>query len=164
LLATILLAEDTEVQRSAYEALIAKPINDPYLRAVRDSIRDRAQRERYGQLVATIGLSNYLSDEQFAKGLEVLKSGPLDQGLITVLLQHGPARVVFEVITQLGDRLESGVFLDLLRHPSKEVRIDALQRLVGNNNIIAIKLIKQYYEEELDLDVRAQYERTLAQN
>ena len=164
LLATIILADDSEVQRSAYEALTAKPINDPYLRAVRDSIRDRAQRERYGQLVATIGLSNYLSDEQFTKGLEVLKSGPLDQGLITVLLQHGPARVVFEVITQLGDRLESGVFLDLLRHPSKEVRIEALQRLVGNNNIIAIKLIKQYYEEELDLDVRAQYERTLAQN
>ena len=60
--------------------------------------------------------------------------------------------------------MESGVFLDLLRHPAKEVRIEALQRLVGNNNVIAIKLIKQYYEEELDLDVRAQYERTLAQN
>ncbi len=164
LMATMILAEDDGVQQSAYEALIATAINDPYLRGVRDFVRDRPQRERYTKLVATIGLSSYLSEKDFTNGFEVLKIRPVDQGLVAVLINQGPARVVFEVITQLGDRLKSGVFLDLLKHPAKEVRIKALQRLVGNNNVIAIMLIKQYYEEELDLDVRAQYERNLAQD
>ncbi len=48
--------------------------------------------------------------------------------------------------------------VDLLSHPSKEVRKTAVTKLSDTNDIMLMKLISQGYDDERDPEVRAVYE------
>lgn len=164
LLAVLLASHEPAVQQAALDGLLNKPIADPYLQSVLDYVRATpvAEHAKYGALLAAVGLSANLSDEDFARGFALLKARPVDDDFVSVLLHKAPPRVVSEVLREVGPELQAGVYLDLLRNPSKEVRLEALKRLDGINDIAALAVMRQYSEDETDEDVRRMYSKVLA--
>jgi HEAT repeat protein len=52
--------------------------------------------------------------------------------------------------------------VDLLAHPSPQVRVAAVSSLTQVNDIMLLKLISQSYDDETDPQVRAAYEERIS--
>jgi hypothetical protein len=52
--------------------------------------------------------------------------------------------------------------VDLLAHPSPQIRVAAVSSLTNVNDIMLLKLISQSYEEEKEPTVRAAYEEKIS--
>jgi hypothetical protein len=141
------------------DGLFAKPLGDPTLQRVVDFVESRKpeERDRYSRVLAAAGLSNLLTDSEFSSGFAILQQGSLEPELLSALLQRAPERLVFEVMAASGNNLQANVYLDLLKHPSKDVRLEALKRLRSFNDATMYALLRQMYEDERDEDVRQEY-------
>ncbi len=163
LFAVLWLSPDPATREAAMDGLFAKPLGDASLQAVADYIKGKNpnDRDRYSKVFAAAGLSDLLTDDEFSAGFALTREGSPEPGLISVLLQRAPSRVVFEVLESSGDKLQAPVYLDLLKHPSKEVRVEALKRLRNFNDATMYALVRQMYDDERDGDVRREYEQFL---
>lgn len=159
LLALVWLSNDPDVRATAMDGLFAKPLGDPTLQRVVDFVESRKpeERDRYSRVLAAAGLSDLLTDSEFSSGFAILQQGSLEPELLSALLQRAPARLVFEVLAASGNNLQANVYLDLLKHPSKDVRLEALKRLRSFNDATMYALLRQMYEDERDEDVRQEY-------
>lgn len=159
LLALVWLANDPDIRAMAMDGLFAKPLGDPTLQRVVDFVKSRKpeERDRYSKVLAAAGLSDLLTDSEFSSGFAILQQGSPEPELLSVLLQRAPARLVFEVLTASGNSLQANVYLDLLKHPSKDVRLEALKRLHSFNDATMYALLRQMYDDERDEDVRQEY-------
>lgn len=159
LLALVWLSDEPEVRTAALDGLFAKPLADPALQRIADFIKSKRpeERDRYSRVFAAAGLSDLLTDKEFSDGFALLQQGAPEPELLAALLQRAPSRVVFEVIGASGSSLQANVYLDLLKHPSKDVRLEALKRLHSFNDATMYALLRQMYDDERDEDVRQEY-------
>ena len=159
LLALLWLSDDPEIRLAALDGLFAKPLGDPSLQRIADFVKSRKpeDRDHYSKVFAAAGLSDTLTDDEFSSGFALLHGRGVEPDLIAVLLQRAPSRVVFEVIESSGGTLQANVYLDLLKHPSKDVRLEALKRLQSFNDASMFALLRQMYDDERDEDVRRGY-------
>lgn len=164
LLALIWLSDDPEVRLAALDGLFAKPLGEPNLQRIAEFVKSKKpqERDRYSKLLATAGLRELLTAQEFSAGFTMLQQAPPEPDLIAALLQRAPAPVVFEVLAAAGDGLQGSVYLDLLKHPSKDVRIEALKRLRGFNDATMFALLRQMYDDERDEEVRQEYRAFLS--
>lgn len=164
LFAILWRSNDPAVREAAMDGLFAKPLGDPSLQIIAEYLKAKkpGERDRYARVFAAAGLTALLTDDEFSSGFAVLRDGSSEPELIPILLQRAPPRVVFEVLDASGNKLRAPEYLDLLKHPSKEVRLEALKRLRNFNDATMFALVRQMYEDERDGDVRREYEAFLS--
>lgn len=164
LLALVWLSDNADVRAAAIDGLLAKPLGDPNAQRIADYVKSKKpeERGRYHKIIAAAGLSDLLSDAEFSSAFAPLRQGAPEPDLLAAVLQSAPPRVVFEVIAASGGTLQVNVYLDLLKHPSKDVRLEALKKLRGFNDATMFALVRQMYDEEQDEEVRAEYRAFLS--
>lgn len=164
---TVLLAicadrVDPDIQRATFDSLAAKSISVEPTRSLVDWVRSNYWEERveFVPLIGVLANLDKLSLDQVEEGLAVLKRFTKDGRLIDILLESEDSVVAKSILENYHDLLGIGRVLNLLGHSDKEVRIAAIGRLAGINNLGVAKIVLDYYETEKEPEVRQLYAET----
>lgn len=162
--AAILGSQDLTIRKKAFEALRSKPLGDGYVSGVLEFIQATygADSERFAPLVATLALREVAAPAVVKGGLSVVPDAPSNRKLAQRIIQKAPGGVVLIALPELHQLLEPTDLTDLLAHPDKAVRLQALPYLSNANDILVLKLIQQAYEQEQDEEVRRAYQDNIA--
>lgn len=162
--AAILSSQDPTIRKKAFEALRSKPLGDGYVSGVFEFIQATygADSERFAPLVATLALREVAAPAVIKGGLSVVPDAPSNRKLAQRIIRKAPGSVVLIALPELHTFLEPTDLTDLLAHPEKAVRLQALPYLSSANDILVLKLIQQAYEQEQDEEVRRAYQDNIA--
>ena len=158
--AAILTTPDGSLKRVAFDALSTKPIDDPYIAKLMEFVRPTYGDEasRFAGMVAALALREVVGQAIVARELDVLRDAPRSKELLKRVVHGAPPEVIQIVVEGYSDSMDQLDLVDLLHHPSLEVRVTAVSSLGKVNDIMLLKLISQSYDDETDPTVRAAYE------
>ena len=162
LLAAMVDIKEPKLSRQAIEALAAKSIvQEPaasLISWIKHSYWD--EREKFSQLIGVFGNLERVNEETLSKNIALLDTFVRDSDLLDILIDTNHPIVVRTVVTKYSDILGLGTLLTLLSNRDKTVRIEAVRALKDFNDLGALKIIIDHYEEEKDQDVREVYKET----
>jgi hypothetical protein len=148
--AGIIMTQDAQVSDKAFAALRSKPLG----------YGDDS--ERYAPLVAGLALRETLGSDGIKRGLDIVETAPSNRLLAQQIVRKAPSDVISLALPRLHDLLEPTDLTDLLQHPDKSVRLQAIPYLSSVNDVLVLKLIRQAFEQEQDGDVRKAYEENIS--
>lgn len=164
LAATIFTSQDSVIRRSAFEALITKPTPNRTIGRIIDFAKTNYQNEmeRVADLVASLVLEERSGDLNLQEKLGGLDQLPKGRELIGLLLTSESPRLIEAVVRMYGGLIPATEYLSLLAHRDKNVRLLAVEKLKDANDIGALKILLDSYDEETDGDVKAAYEKFIS--
>ncbi len=162
--ATILTTSEPSLRQAAFDALLAKPLGDPYIARVMDFIRTTYGSDSGGfaGLVGALALRDDVGEDILRRELEVVRNAPRSRELLRQLVRGAPVQALPVIVEMYSDSMDQLDIVDLLTHSSPRVRTVAVSRLSKVNDIMLLKLILQSYDDERDPDVRAVYEEKIS--
>jgi hypothetical protein len=160
LAACIVVAEDPDTSLAALDALAAKPIMDPFVASLVESVQGRFRPDRRAlvKLVGAVALLDVVSPEYFKSAFDGLDKLSNPKDLLFMLLKSPAPEVVGEVMSRYAGLFDMLSLIDLLPHENKAVRLAAVRNLKDANDIGMLKLLLDAYDREADPDVRKAYE------
>lgn len=161
LAAAILTTSDPNIKSSAVEAMLTKPTSNRLLQRLIDFGKANYKDEigKLAEIISALALEDRLGNidlDQRLKGIELL---PRSRDVLGILMTSESSRVITTVARIYKDAVSTAAYLDLLGNRDKAVRILAIEHLSESNDIVALKIIIDSYEEETDGDVKAAYEK-----
>lgn len=155
-------SSDPDVLRGAFDSLAAKSISVEPARSLVDWVRKNYWEERveFVPLIGTLANVDKFELKRVEETLDVLKGFTKDTKLIDILLESGDPVVARVILEDYADVLGIGRILNLLGHSDREVRIAAIGRLIGTNNLGVAKIVLDHYETEKDPEIRKLYAET----
>lgn len=162
--ATILTTSEPSLRQAAFDALLAKPLGDPYIARVMDFIRTTygSDSGRFAALVGALALRDDVGEDILRRELEVVRNAPRSKELLRQLVRGAPVQALPVIVEMYSDSMDQLDIVDLLTHSSPQVRTVAVSSLSKVNDIMLLKLISQSYDDERDPDVRAVYEEKIS--
>jgi hypothetical protein len=162
--AGIIMTQDAQVSDKAFAALRSKPLGDGYVSGVMEFVQATYgdDSERYAPLVAGLALRETLGSDGIKRGLDIVETAPSNRLLAQQIVRKAPSDVISLALPRLHDLLEPTDLTDLLQHPDKSVRLQAIPYLSSVNDVLVLKLIRQAFEQEQDGDVRKAYEENIS--
>lgn len=156
-----ILADSTEptVLTETFDTVSGKSISTEPAASLVDWVRNNNWEKR-GEFAHSIGvLANIdiLPPDEIVKNLKPFEKFLRDGRILNVLLDTKNSALVRELIKNHTDVLGLGGLLNLLEYRDKDVRIAAVKELKNYNDISALKLIIQHYDNEKDPDVQQVY-------
>jgi hypothetical protein len=125
-------------------------------------IRDNYWESR-SEFASAVGILSFLdiaSNEDLERVFNLFDRYVRDSDLIEILLDTDDPKILRLVVQRYDDQLGLGTLLDLLDTPDKDVRISSVKSLKNYNDIGALKLIIDRYDNEQDPEVRKVYQDT----
>jgi hypothetical protein len=153
--------DEPELAEIIFDILAGKSLFIEPSRSLVDWIRRESWEGRAAltRLVGVLGTSDLWSTEEI---LEVIKKNSAvvkQASVLSFLFESEQPGVIATLVNEYGDSLSLGDLLDLLSYSDKSVRLSAIRGLKGTNDIGALKLIIDAYEDEKDEDVIAEYKK-----
>lgn len=162
LLAVCALEEDPSVALEAFDTLAGKSLTvEPsasLVQWVRKSYWD--DRGSFARVVGMLGNLKLLSDEEVVSAFESFDKAVRDSDLLDILLETNHPLIVKYVVDRYSELLGLGTLLNLLSNREPGIRIAAVRALKNFNDIGALKIILDHYENEKDESVRQVYKET----
>lgn len=162
--AAVLTAPSSLLKRAAFDALSGKPIADPYVGKIMEFVRTAYGDDsaRFAGLVAAIDLRDVVGLDALTSEFDVVRDAPRSQELLRQLTRGAPPEVIEIILRRYSSSMDQINIVDLLAHPSPQVRVAAVSSLTQVNDIMLLKLISQSYDDETDPQVRAAYEESIS--
>ena len=117
---------------------------------------------RFAGLVAAIDLRDVVGLDALTSEFDVVRDAPRSQELLRQLTRGAPPEVIEIILRRYSSSMDQINIVDLLAHPSPQVRVAAVSSLTQVNDIMLLKLISQSYDDETDPQVRAVYEESIS--
>lgn len=118
------------------------------------------KRSDFARPIGVVGSLALVDEAQIEETFKSLNKIASSRKVIDILAQSNDPRVVSATIRHFSGRLGLSGLLSLLSNPDKEIRIMAVRALKGYNDVAALRLIIQQYEQEKDPDVKRTYAET----
>lgn len=162
--AGILTSESSDVARAAFEALGSRTTSDVYVAKVMEFVWHtyKADSAKFGGLIAALALRDVIDAQTMHRELEKVDGAPRRAEFLKRLVRGAPPEVLQPLLKRFSASIDPLDVIDLLGHPSKDVRLVAVSQLTTVNDILLLKLISQSYDEEEDEQVRAAYEQKIS--
>lgn len=153
---------DDAIVSKAFDAAMGKTINEEPAASIIEWIKAEhwSERAKFARLIAVVTFPNEVGSERIGKEIDGVKKYLGEEGLFSILMSRGDLSVITHMLSDHGDLFGLAELLQLLNHKNKEVRILGIQNLKKYNDITALRLIKEAYENEKDPDVLNAYKET----
>lgn len=150
---------EAELLRDVFDTLLARSLTiEPsasLVAWVKENYWDK--RSEFASAVGVLAYLDKVNKEDIDRVFSSFDKYVKDTDLIDILLDTDHPLITMEVVRRYSTLLGLGTLLDLLEANDPEVRISAVNALKGYNDIGALKLIIDHYEDERDEKVRAVY-------
>ncbi|MEZ4754001.1 MAG: hypothetical protein R3A13_06765 [Bdellovibrionota bacterium] len=118
------------------------------------------QRQDYAHAVGVLATINSATQADINQAFKDLDKAVRNTDLVQVLIDSEEPKILENLIKYHKDLLGLGILLNLLDHPNKNVRINAVKGLAQYNDLGALKLIIDHYHKEIDTEVQKVYKDT----
>jgi hypothetical protein len=152
--------DDPALRVEAFDILAGKTLTKQPSAMLVDWVRRNAWENR-SQFVRSIGVLGNLgkvSDEEAKEAFRAFEPLLKDSRVINAMLDTNDPFVTKLILERYSASLGLGSLLSMLRNKDKEVRILAIQSLKNFNDVGALKLILDSYDQETDPAVRTAYQ------
>jgi hypothetical protein len=160
----LLASEDPEVAKRAIGGLLSKPLSNPAVMPLIQTIRERDESALVllGAVMGIVGLADSLQEDIAQVHLRKLRNSSLKQPVCNTLLERGSSRIIRAVLGLFGSDLNPESLLVLLEHPDSEVRKTVIPYLTTLSLASSRERLRRSFEQERDQSVREVYARVLA--
>jgi serine/threonine protein kinase len=162
LLAVLADSTDPVLLAEAFDNLSGKSLTIEPAVSLVDWVRGRHwdNRANFAHAIGVLSFIDLVSVDDVIRALQGLDAFARDPKLIAILLDTRNTAVVRTVVEKYSEMLGLGGLISLLSYPEKEIRIIAVRKLKDFNDVAALRLIIQNYNNEKEQDVRQIYRET----
>jgi hypothetical protein len=162
LLAVLADSTDPLLLAEAFDNLSGKSLSAEPAVSLVDWIRAHHwdNRAQFAHAVGVLSFIDLVTTDDIIRSLDAFDAFAKDSRLINILLDTRNTTVVKTVVDRYSDKLGLGGLLGLLNYPDKDIRILAVKKLKDYNDVAALRLIIQQFNNEKDQDVRQAYRDT----
>lgn len=159
LLAIMADSVDPALLTEAFDTVAGKSISTEPAYTLVEWVRANAWEKRadFAHAIGVLTYMDILPSEEILKNIVPFEGFLRDARVLNVFLDTKNSAVVKSIISNHSSVLGLGGLLNLLEYPDKDVRIAAVKKLAGYNDLTALKLIIQRYDLEKDPDVKQVY-------
>jgi hypothetical protein len=163
LAAAILTTTDPGIKSAAVEAMSTKPTSNRLLQKLMDFGKANYKEDigKLAEVISALALEDRLGNVDLDQRLQGIDALPRSRDVLGILMTSESSRVIASVVRIYKDTISPVAYLDLLSNRDKVVRMLAIEQLSTCNDIVALKIIIDSYEEETDGDVKAAYEKLI---
>ncbi|MBX7144320.1 MAG: hypothetical protein K1X79_07705 [Oligoflexia bacterium] len=159
-----ILADSTEqgILIEAFDNVSGKSLTIEPAASLIEWVR-KNQWDNRAQFAHAIGVMSFLdlaTVDDVVKSLQAFDKYVNDTNLVNILLDTKNTPIVRAIVDKYSDLLGLSGLLNMLDYPDKEIRMAAVRKLKGYNDITALRLIIQHYEGEKDPEVKQVYRDT----
>jgi serine/threonine protein kinase len=151
-----------EMRAEIFETLLGKSLTIEPAASLAMLIQNKFW-ERRGDMAKAVGVLGFLDkmpQQSIEEGLMTLDALASDPKVVRVLLASQNTNVVSFVLKRYSGSLGFSELLDLLKYPDQQVKLRTIELLVHHNDVGALKLIIDKYEQETDPVVRTKYQES----
>ena len=106
-------------------------------------------------------LSELASDEDIQKAVKEIEIVDKDPSIFPALFQAENPKFIQAILTKYRNEISNTARITLLAHPSKVVRLAAIEAVKDVNELGALNAIIELYNAEVDPEVRKAYSDNL---
>jgi hypothetical protein len=160
LLAILLMSPDLEVLESSFDALSSKSTGSVSVDEAVSYINNSAEAPRasYAPFIGGVGLLDSLTEDEINTSFSSIRGRPNASQLGRLLLRRGSSALVKAILGNLGDTINPALLIELLQHPDKSVRLNAIPLVKDVSLSSSWQSIVDAYLTESDAEVKARYE------
>ncbi len=150
------------VALSAFDVLAGRSLSVEPSASLVEWIRGNYWDERanFVKAVGIMALLDIVSEAQIKEAFETFDKYTKDSRLLDILVDTGNPVVVSLAVGKYGQMISLSRLLSLLSDPAKDVRLSAIDSLKGFNDVGALKIILDTYQQEKDPQVREAYKNS----
>lgn len=160
-LASALFTDDQTIREKLWALLNQAPVSDKSLSESIKIIRSKFQDQRI-QLLDLLALIRFSEFYPTSEGVSILRDKASyirkDKDLLRIVFSLSNDSLVSSAFKIFRQQLTVAQLLQFLNHPSKEVRLSAVESLIGVKELGAMKIILDSYNKEKDAEIRRIYE------
>ncbi len=147
---------------SAFDILAGRSVSMEPSASLIEWIRGNYWEERatFVKAVGVLALLDIATEDQIKEAFQLFDKYAKDSRLLDVLVDTGNPVVVSLAVEKYGQMISLSRLLSLLSDPSKNVRLSAIESLKGFNDVGALKIILDTYQQEKDPQVREAYKNS----
>ncbi len=151
-----------ELQLLTFDSVIGRSVLPEPQLALARWIRNKvwSRRQEFAQLFGVLRYVEGVPPIQRDREVQRLGEFAKDNELVGLLVRKSSAAVLQSVLPVVGQGVTTGMLLRLLKHPEPAGRVLAIRNLASTNDAAASKIIIDYYRQDEDPVVRAEYEKT----
>ncbi|MBN8548654.1 MAG: hypothetical protein J0M12_05000 [Deltaproteobacteria bacterium] len=159
LLSILADSSDSAVLTEAFDTLSGKSLTSEPGASLVEWVRNNKwdNRADFAHGIGTLSNSDILPAEDVVASLAPFEKFLRDGRIVNILLETKNTAVIKLLVEKHSDILGLGGLLTLLDYPDKSIRIAAIKELKSYNDMSALRMIIQHYDQEKDPEVQQVY-------